>query len=162
MFETQIRLYEFLRGYCHQIVKDVADDELANRPYEGGNPPGWILGHLAICTDYAARALGGSRACPREWHVAFAPKTTPSDDAASYPAKSELMTAYDEGHKRVVEALGSAPEELFDKPHGIELLQGSGIETVGDFIGHLMTSHESFHISQLSTWRRLKGLGPLV
>jgi len=162
MFETQIHLYDFMRGYCHQIMADVGDDQLAHRPFERANPPGWILGHLAICTDFAATMLGGRRDCPKPWHELFSPKSVPSSDPASYPKKTELLAAYDEGHQRVVEVLNSAAAEVLDQPHSIDFLRGSAIVTVRDLVGHLMTTHEAFHVGQLSTWRRQMGFAPIV
>ena len=95
MFETELRLYEFMKGFCLLLVADVGEDQLAHRAFPEGNPPGWILGHLAICTDYALKMLGGERACPRDWQVKFAPGSTPADALDGYPSKAELLALFE-------------------------------------------------------------------
>jgi uncharacterized damage-inducible protein DinB len=36
------------------------------------------------------------------------------------------------------------------------------LPTLGDILGHLMTTHPSLHLGQLSTWRRVIGLPPVL
>lgn len=162
MFETEIKLYRFMSKYCQSLVDPIDDARLAEQPYPGANPPAWILGHLVICTDFAVQLLGGRPACPKEWHRMFSPGTTPPKDRAAYPSKAELVEAYERGHERVIEALGGASEEVLDAPHSVEILRGMPLETVRDVITHLMTTHESMHLGQLSAWRRQLGFGEIL
>ncbi len=162
MFETESNLYRFMSMYCHLLVADIDDAQLAEQPYPGANPPGWILGHLAICTDFAVQLLGGRIACPKEWHRMFSPGTTPPADRAAYPSKAELIEAYDRGHQRVIEALAGASQETLDAPHSVDIVRDTPLETVRDVIAHLMTTHESMHLGQLSSWRRQVGFGEVV
>lgn len=162
MFETQILLYEFNHRYFHNVVADIPADQLANDPGPGFHPPGWILAHLAICTDYPLTLLGGKRRCPKEWHKAFGPMSTPPANLEDYPSKDELIAAYDEGHQAAAAAVAAATEEQVGKPHPVEILKSTVIQTIGDLVSHLMTTHEAFHISQLSSWRRQAGHDPLI
>lgn len=162
MFEIETKLYRFMSKYCHSLVADIDDAQLAEQPYPGANPPGWILGHLAICTDFAVQLLGGRIACPKEWHRMFSPGTTPPQDRAAYPSKAELVEAYERGHERVIEAVGGASEEALNAPHSVEILRGTPLETVRDVIAHLMTTHEATHLGQLSAWRRQLGFGAIL
>lgn len=162
MFETELKLYEFMKGFCQLMAADVKEDQLAHRAFPTGNPPGWILGHLAICTDYAAKILGGERACPRDWHVKFGPGSTPGDTLDAYPTKGELLDAYVKGHERVAEVVKKGPHENLDEPHTIEFLKVTPVQTNRDLVAHLMTTHEAMHIGQLSTWRRQMGFEKVV
>ena len=162
MFETESKLYTFMLGYCHSLMADIDDAQIAEQPYAGANPPGWILGHLSICTDYVARTVGGKLHCPRKWHVMFSPGSTPPEDRAAYPSKAELMAAYEGGHERVLESVSSASAETLEAPHSVEFLRGSPLETTRDLLAHLMTTHEAAHLGQLSSWRRQMGHGEVL
>ena len=162
MLERERTLYKFNLNYLRTLVADINEADLGVAPFAGANPPVWILGHLAVATDYAGRMLGLERACPREWHVQFAPGTKPADLKQPLPSKSDLMAAIENGHRRVTEAAGNVSGEVLDKPHGVELLKTTNLTTAGDVLAHLMCTHESFHVAQLSACRRKAGNGPIV
>ena len=159
MLETESKLYLFMGTYCRALMDDIADERMADQPYDGANPPGWILGHLSICTDYAARLVGEGSQCPKRWHVMFAPGSTPPQDRSKYPSKDELMAAYEDGHQRVLAAVQNASAEMLDAPHEVEFLRETPLETARDLLAHLMTTHEATHLGQLSAWCRQMGIG---
>jgi hypothetical protein len=162
VLERQLTLYKFNLHYLRLLAGDLDEASMNVAPFEGANPPVWILGHLAVATDFAGKILGLPRACPREWHVKFAPGSKSSAVEPPLPTKDELMAAIENGHKRVVEAAPSASAEVLDAPHAIELLRPTVLKTNGDVLAHLMCTHESFHIAQLSACRRKNGKGPVV
>jgi hypothetical protein len=157
MSESQIRVYLFLLGYLKQTVADLSEEELDLQPVGSGNPPRWILGHLAICCDYALRQLGAPPVCPREWHPAFGPGSTPGAEGSARPSKEELLSALTKGHEAVVEQFRQATDESLSPPHGIPFLEPTPLQTKGDLVAHLMTSHEAGHLGQLTYWRRATG-----
>ena len=162
MFEQLPTLYEFQLRYLQLIAADLHDDDLGSAPFPGANPPVWILGHLAICTDYAAGLLGEKPQCPRPWHKYFAPGTSPAEVPQPYPTKAELLAAIKNGHERASAALATADLEALNQPHSIELLKPTNLKTNADVLCHLMATHPAFHVAQLSACRRGKGLGPVV
>ncbi|HTM55143.1 MAG TPA: DinB family protein [Pirellulales bacterium] len=162
MFERELTLYKFNLNYLRLLAADLDDANLGKPAFPGGNPPVWILGHLAVATDYAGKLLGLRPQCPREWHVQFAPGTKSADVAAPYPSKGDLLGAIEAGHRRVSEAVPTASSEAMSQAHAVELLKPTVLKTVGDVLAHLMTTHESFHISQLSACRRSCGKGTIV
>jgi hypothetical protein len=157
MFETQLTLYKFNLNYLRMLAADFAEEDLGRPPYPGGNPPIWILGHLAVATDYAGKMLGLRPACPREWHAQFAPGTSPAAIKTPYPTKADLVGAIENGHRRVAEALAAADAEALAQPHQVEILRQTILKTNAEVLSHLMCTHESFHIAQLSTCRRASG-----
>lgn len=161
MFDALCRLYAFNQHYCHSLLSDVPEEKMAFQPSPGINTSAWILGHLAICTDFAARILGGPIACPRDWHQRFGPGSTPGASAEPAPPMRELVAAYDAGHERVTSLLPGADSAALAQPHNVDILSGTPIRTVGELLAHLMTTHESMHLGQLSMWRRLMGYSPL-
>ena len=55
------------------------------------------------------------------------------------------------------QAAANADAEALAAPNEIELLEGSPLVTRGDLLSHLLTTHFSFHVAQLSAWRRAAG-----
>jgi hypothetical protein len=162
VFERELTLYKFNLNYLRLLAADIPESDLAVAPFAGANPPVWILGHLAVATDYAGKMLGLERACPREWHKQFAPGTKPADLAPPLPTKIDLLAAIENGHRRVSEAAPGASSEAMNAPHTVELLKPTNLKTNGDVLAHLMCTHIAFHLAQLSACRRKAGKAPVV
>lgn len=162
MFDRERLLYAFLLDYIRASVADIGEDELTHQATPGTNPPVWILGHLALATDYALKTLGEPTQCPRAWHASFGPGTKPLADQKVSPTKAELLAAIEKGHELVSAAAATADPARMDEPHSIPFLKQSKLQTNGDLLAHLLTTHEALHIGQLSVWRRATGRPPLV
>jgi len=159
MFERERKLYEFMLGYCKMLAKDIDDAKMATSPGPGVNHPAWILTHLALATDYAARQLGEPAKCPKDWHQKCGPGSKLLSDRSAYASKQELMAALEAGHARVSEAVAKASDELLRKPHTVEFdIIKRTLPTVGDLVAHLMTTHVGIHAGQLSMWWRMMGM----
>jgi len=160
MNDTLRTLYAFNLGYCERLMEDISEDDLLTVPSSGVNHPGWLLGHLAVCTDYAMQSFGKEKRFPEEWHAMFGPGSQPASQGSEHPSKEELTKALREGHAAVVEASqGFSPEQL-TAPNPIKFLRES-LPTVADLVAHLMATHEASHIGHLSNWRRQMGRPPL-
>ena len=157
MLDNQAAVYQFLMGLIRIDMADITEEEMDKQPFPGANTPRWILAHLAICTDFVANMLGGKPSCPKEWHAAYGPGSLPATVDSPKPTKEELMAALEKGHIQAIELAKSATEESLAKPMEIPILKGTGINTVGRLVTHLMTSHEAGHVGQLAYWRRATG-----
>ena len=93
MFERECTLYAFTMGYARLLAEDIDDARFAEQPAPGLNHPAWILGHLAICTDYAAGLLGLPAACPKPWASCSAPARHPGPTARSTRRRSTFSTS---------------------------------------------------------------------
>jgi hypothetical protein len=127
------------------------------REFEKINPPGWIIGHLCLATDYVLRLCGQSMACPREWHAMFGRGSNPSRRCQDYPTIEVLRTAYEAGHRRAIDAALALNDQWLARPHQVPFFEPSPLKTVADVLTGLMSAHEGFHLGQLSTWRRAAG-----
>jgi hypothetical protein len=162
VFQRELTLYKFNLNYLRLLAADLDEADMGASPFPGANPPVWILGHLAVATDYAGRLLGLETACPRAWHKQFAPGSQPADVKEPYPLKAELVAAIENGHRRVAEAAAVATDEAMNQPHAVELLKPTVLKTNGDVLAHLMCTHAAFHTAQLSACRRKAGKAAVI
>lgn len=158
-----LTLYSFTLTSCERLLADVTDEQMSHQPTPGVNPPAWIVGHLAICTDYALQFLGKPHRLPAEWHAEFGPGSQPLSQQHPYPPKAELLIALKEGHAAVLEALPSATPEMLAAPNPLTAMPflTQTLPTVGDLLAHLLSTHEAGHLGHLSNWRRQMGRPPL-
>lgn len=157
LFQREARLNGLMHFVLMKFLQEATDEELTEPIVDGGNPPAFILGHLAVAYDYALRSLGEPRLTSAEWHKRFRPGALPKDDTNPLPTKAELIEALETGRKRVVEAAGKADPERMNQPHNVDFFKGTPVQTVGDMVAHLLATHPFFHVGQLSAWRRSRG-----
>ncbi len=154
-------LYAFNHGYCKNLLADIGEEEMLLQPAEGVNSPAWLLGHLALCTDFALGVLGQEKRLSAEWMTNFGPGSSPTPANQPFPEKQPLWDAYATGHEAVEEATrGPIAPEYLSAANPVEFLQPV-LPTAGDLLAHLMTTHESSHLGHLSNWRRQMGRAPL-
>ena len=65
------------------------------------------------------------------------------------------------GFRQVCKLTEAADLETMRQPHNVPFLKETAIETVGQVISHLMTTHLSTHVGQLSAWRRATRRSPV-
>lgn len=154
--------YDMMLGYAQKLVADVPDDQMCAQPVPGRvlNHPAFLLGHLTWVHDNRAGALSGQPigvvASHPEWKELFGMGAKPSSDRAQYPAKAELLKAFEESHAHLGEAAAKATPEALAQP-GPEPMRAR-FPTVGHLMLGLMTAHFATHLGQLSAWRRAMGL----
>ena len=156
MDNHKLRLFANNLDYAQRLSADLSESDLRHQPAPGVNPPLWILGHLAICTDYGLELMGHAKRCPKSWHVVFGPGSQPDGAPTAVPTKAELMNHLVEGHAAMVGAFPEASPEIWTKPNPVDFLV-SRLPTVGDLMAHLLTTHEAMHLGQFSAWRRVTG-----
>ena len=156
MFDNEIVINDFQLRMLTRIAADIPESQLFQPGAGHGHPPAWILGHLAICGEIGQKFLGGKLVHPR-WLVLFGPGS--SDRIAEDVSLTHaiLTQANTDAYAQFRELAAHADAQRLQAPHGVELLKGSGIDTVGQLITHLLTSHFATHLAQLSSCRRAGG-----
>lgn len=158
MIPSVLLTYARNLDYARRLAADIPADQMAAQPFPGMNHPAWILGHLAFYGDFAAKLMGLEEPT---LDPVFGPRvdnqSTPAGDPALYPARDELLAAFERGHGRLAEAVAAAGPDQLARPMPIERIR-SRFPTVGDMLLYLMTAHEAIHLGQLSAWRRAMGL----
>ncbi len=160
MFEREITLNQFLVTGLQRIAADLPDDRVLERAPGNGHPPIWVLGHLAICAELGLQILGSSLTHP-QWLRTFGPGSSDDPAALGDFSKNELLESIVSGYPAFCDAARQGNDEQLSQPHGVALLDGTGISTQAELVSHLLTSHFAFHLSQLSSWRRAQGHAPL-
>lgn len=157
-------LYRFNLRLCESLMADITDDEMLHQHHPKGNPPAWILGHLAVVNDMLLNMLGQPTRCPDAWTPMFGPRSEPLPDREACPSRDELLTAVREGFQATAalledETAGIDPSAMTDA-NPIEPLRAA-LPTQGDLVRHILSTHASFHLGFLSSWRRQMGRPPL-
>jgi hypothetical protein len=160
MFENQITVYRFMHGYGKKLLADISEAQFKSAPFTGGNPPSWIIGHLAIASDFILMILGQPMLLPKTWAVMFGPGSDPMKYLEKHPSRAELLAAYDAGYEAALVAMKHPDPSKLAGPSPFKPLIDQ-LPTAGDLLTHLLTSHEGFHVAQLSACRRGAGLPPL-
>lgn len=161
MNDQLITVYRFTLATIERLMQDVGEDQLAHQPTEGVNPPGWIVGHLALVNEMITAKLGGTPlGLPESWAAEFGPGSTPEPIADAYPAKAELLAKLSETADAFVAQVEGVDLTQLTDPNPIEPLR-AGLPTVGDLVAHVLSTHIGMHAGHLSNWRRQMGHPPL-
>lgn len=156
MFHDVIAINEFQLGQFSRIVSDIPKNQLFKPGAGHGHPPAWVLGHLAITAELGHRLLGGT-ITHIPWLKLFGPGSSDQMTDDGSLTKDQLVTAIISGYQQLRELAAHADPEQMAQPHGAEILKGTPIQTKGQLISHLLSSHFGFHASQLSSCRRAEG-----
>ncbi len=156
MYQREALLNQFFVNYIDTLAVNVNDENLHTRPVESGHTALWILGHVAICAELGIKMLGGEIE-HRQWLPAFAPGSKDNFTSSEGYSRDEFLGCIKSSYAQLCEMANGADDELLDRPHGVELLDATVLNTVGDVVGHLMTTHLAFHAAQLSAWRQGSG-----
>lgn len=157
------------RAYAERLLKDVQPAQFA-RLAKGveSNHPAWIFGHLSIYPDRVLEMLGRPElAKPREGFEkifgAGASAEPMRDDPSGsiYPDMESITAYYFDRTDAVISALAETSDEQLQKPNPNERM-ADRFPTVGAMTDFMLGAHSMMHFGQLSTWRRIMGLGPCM
>lgn len=160
MFENEIAVNELMLNWFNKVAKEIPDDLLFHPSAGHGHPPVWIMGHLTIVGEMGQRTLGGTIVHP-EWLRLFGPGSSDIVPQSETMTKTALVSAVTESYNQLRTLASGTDAEKMARPHTVAMLDGSPIKTVGQCVSHVLTSHFSFHLAQLSCCRRTAGFGPL-
>jgi hypothetical protein len=160
-FENERSIYRFMQGFGESLIAEITANEAFTQVCDNGNHPAWILGHLALVADRMATTLGAAPALDHdEWGKLFGLGSEPVGDGLGYPAWDELVAAWKAGHARLDAAATDPDEAILQRPNPNERTRPA-LPTFGHLLTFILTGHESMHLGQLSTWRRVQGHAPL-
>ncbi len=104
--------------------------------------------------------LGHEPACGDDWFAAYGPGSQPGAENAPEFTVASVLAVIEKGYDRLLELTKNASKEMLDEKHGFAPLEPA-IMTKGDFMSHLLTTHITYHLAQLSACRQAKGMSPV-
>ena len=142
----------FLLREYQRCFSGLEDRHRAYEPSPGTKTAGWLVGHLVVTGDFARKLCGLSALAPKDWRPHFAPGSSPSHAADSYPPMGALIEAYQKVYTDLTSNAPAATAEALALPNPFEPARGA-FPTAGSFAVYLMTGHLGYHLGQLSLWR---------
>lgn len=163
-------------GLAESLLKDVSPAIFARKPrFEtasgprviDANHPSFIFGHLALYPQRLMTMMGldaSGAVVPSTWPDLFSAGKECRDDpdGTIYPPMSEVTERFFTSYRLAVEAVGSLPNEAFERPNPAEGRMKTMFPTLGGLANFVLSAHPMMHMGQISTWRRCFGLGPVM
>ena len=156
--ELEIKLYGIMSEMLDSMVDGIPEDRFQERTGQC-NPPSWILGHLAVVNEFGVATLGGQPELLEQYLASFGPG---SPSVGDHPDKATLQQMFSKSKGRFLEALSNASEETLQANRDSNSVLVDRFPLVIDILGHLLTSHLSLHIGQLSAWRRERDMDSIL
>lgn len=155
-------------SYGERLLKDVTADKFARYATVGGvtveaNHPAFVYGHLCLYGPRILMQLGiDGPAVPAGFEPLFSKEAKCVDDptGAIYPAMEKITTAFFDGYRAAVSSLRSLPDSALQVPNPLEGPMAVKFPTLGSLQNFYAGGHLMMHLGQISTWRRMMGLGP--
>ncbi len=152
--------YRFGLFVAKEAVKDLSDEQMVQQAQPGMNHAAWILGHLCLERLFFSNVAPVNLAAPDGWKELFMPGSKPMAQVGKYPPKEVLLRELEATQAAVEKAFLGMSDADLEKPTTNERMIKM-FPTIGDMVVGLLTGHRSFHLGQLSAWRRAMGLPPV-
>lgn len=144
-----IRVNNYMFGLGFEGVKE----DLARKQLQpNANSLTWLMGHVASVRFYLLGLTGIDEKCP--WGDLFESSITKVDQT-KFPNLNEIKTVWEGQAVKLESSLASLPEERLGEAIAFKLpTQEQNVLSGIAFLA----MHESYHIGQMSTQRRMLGI----
>ncbi len=159
--KSELKLNDMMSAMTLEMAESIPEDQFHLLPTGGGNSPNWIMGHLCLGNGFGMQLLGQNPEILGLVGTAYGPGTTPTEDTSSLMSKSDLIAHFKSSRSDLVDAVNSADAATLAQPQQTQILTEK-LPTIGDFVGHLLTTHLALHTGQMSAWRRSRGLDSVM
>ena len=158
--KTVLHSFAYALDYLREQVADLAAADMVAQPGGVANHPAWVVGHLAVTCQMLGEVVGVTPWLPEAWGRRFGTGGVPVADAGAYPSKEELLAALADAQARLARAVEGLGEAELDAPFPDPAYRDV-FPTVRHALAQVMVGHASFHVGQVSVWRRAMGLPPM-
>lgn len=162
LFRSSIRITWVRNGaYTLRLVSDLTGEQWIAQPVPGRvmNHPAWILCHLNVYAAVVGRLLRAQQV-DDPLGTSFARNSAVSNQLGDHPPPSRIVADYTRLHDEALQGLDSAADTVFETENPIPRWRTLH-PRIGEQLVTLMVKHESFHLGQLSAWRRSMGMAPV-
>ncbi len=152
---------ELLLRYAEQLVTSAPADSFARMPMKDVNSAAFNIGHLSTYGDRVCAMLGrNDLITPMPYSVDLFKAGAPClDQPGLYPEKDVLVATFFERQRRAIEAFRGTTDAALAAENPAEGRFKEMFPTVGGAVAFLLGGHVAMHLGQVSTWRRVMGLG---
>ena len=125
--ELIIQALDFNLSYAKELLRDIPDERLAERPARGlENHAAFTLGHLCMASARMVKALGGEMKVPKGYVETFdrngpGDPRLPSIDRSVFPSKKDLLDQLEHQHEEVKRLLLRTDHEKLQKKNKVEV-----------------------------------------
>lgn len=129
-------------------------------PLSDLNSPAFCIGHLALYASMVAGLVGHGDAlsAPAGFDELFKNGAPCVDCDGKYPSKEVLVREFTQGWSKVADILATVDESVMSKPNPMPGL-AQRLPTIGSVVAFMCLAHNMMHLGQISSWRRVMGLG---
>ena len=150
-----------LADFGTMLAADIDPEKFADRCGTSINHPAFTLGHCTYYLGIAANTLGASIGCGPDEKRLYAIGVECVDTPGTYPAKDDVLAAYTARCGEVAEFLESCEDAAFEAPNEDGPFEDR-FDSKGQVAAFMVLVHTSFHLGQISGWRRAVGMGPAM
>jgi hypothetical protein len=156
MKDDVVRSFAMNLDHARNLLDGIDEEQMISQPIDGMNPPAWIIGHLVYSFQEIGAEMGLARWLPDDWAERFGTGAELPSTLEEVPSRTELLSALDDGEKRLTDKLSQMSEAEFNQSLPDERHRHI-FPTVASAVMHILTVHAAVHVGQLSAWRRAMG-----
>jgi len=148
-------------GYATALLEPIPAEVFAHLPHAEVNHPAFVVGHLGLYLNKTLELVGRADACVAPpFEVATFEDGAPCvEQDGRYPGKDVLLPYFLEHSRTMLDAVRGTAAETFAAENPMEGRMKEMFPTIGVAVNFLVNNHAMMHLGQISTWRRLMGLG---
>ena len=145
-------------SFADMLVNDIDENTWADRCGTTINHPAFVLGHTAYYAGLCMNMLGGEIELTEEEGALYKHGNECADDASVYPNKADSIAAFNERINTVADFLESLDDSAFHASSEGNWF-AEKFPTLGGGAAFMTIGHITFHLGQISAWRRVAGMG---
>jgi len=155
VISTQTR---FMPTFAHMLCDDIDDSKFADRMNTTINHPAFVLGHISYYAGVCIEMLGASVVFDEGEAELYRGGVECSDDATKYPDKDSCLEHFESRCNEAAAFIESCEPDVLERS-AKDTPFAERFATLGQVASFMLMGHPSFHLGQISGWRRIAGMG---
>jgi hypothetical protein len=151
-------------AYADLLVKDIPADKFAHMPVPNFNHPAFNMGHLSLYPNRMFLMIGQPELIVEKpgYSDLFKAGTPCVEQDGRYPHKDEILKYFRERYAALDSAISQTPDDVWQRENPLEGRMREVFPLVGIAVNFMLNNHLMSHLGQISAWRRLIGMGPVM
>ena len=148
----------FMTRLAGMLVNDIDASQFADRLGTTINHPAFVLGHCAYYAGTYMRLIGGEIELSENEKILYEMGVECQDDASLYPAKDDAIATFNDRINTVADFIESCDESVLARSSEGAWF-ADHFPTMGGGAVFMLIGHITYHLGQISAWRRVAGMG---